>query len=55
MTNRVLMLVHDITLREGATVMNSLVYFFSQHIPNPQHYNAYVPQDTYALIVILLP
>ena len=37
------------------TVMNGLKYFFSQDITNPQPYNAYVYQDAYALIVILLP
>ena len=35
--------------------MNRLEYFLSQHISNLQPYNAYVHQDTYALIVILLP
>ena len=36
-------------------VINRPEYFLSQHIPNPQSYNAYAHQDAYALIVILLP
>ena len=35
--------------------MNRPEYFLSQHIPNPQPYNAYAHQNAYALIVILLP
>ena len=38
----------ELATREGATVINRPEYFLSQHIPNPQPYNAYV------LIVILL-
>ena len=47
--------IQILAIREGATVMNRPETFLSQHIPNPQPYNAYVYQDAYALIVILLP
>ena len=36
-------------------VINSPEHPISQHISNPQHYNAYAQQDEYALLVILLP
>ena len=45
----------ELALREGATIMNRPEYFLSQHIPNPQPYNANTHQNAYALIVILLP
>ena len=45
----------ELALREGATVMNHPEYFLSQHASKSQPYNAYAYQDTYALIVILLP
>ena len=45
----------ELALREGASVMNRPKYFLSQHISNPQPYNAYTHQDAYALIIILLP
>ena len=33
--------MQELAPREGATVINRPEYFLSQHIPNPQSYNAY--------------
>ena len=45
----------ELALREGDTVINRPEHPITQHIPNPQYYNAYAQPDEYALLVIQLP
>ena len=45
----------DTRTEEGIIVINRPEHLISQHIPNPQYYNAYAQHDEYTLLFILLP